>query len=91
MTTAQQLGTGTDGRTDGNSVRRSAMLLAFRTSNLQGKTTEREVPSFRASTALTVPVGPLHHKDFFTANITQYQGFMKDPKDTQSLHEIVDV
>lgn len=37
--------------TDGNSVHRSAMLLAFRTSSLQGKTTQREVPSFCASTA----------------------------------------
>ena len=64
MTTAQQLGTETDGRTDGqlasrreedtdgNSVRRSAMLLAFRISSLPGKTTEREVRSFRASTAV---------------------------------------
>jgi len=61
MKTAQQLGTGTNGRTvslltslceedtGDNSVRRLAMLLAFRTSSLQGKTTEREVPIFCAS------------------------------------------
>ena len=38
-----------------------------------------------------LPVGPLYYKDCSTANNTQYQEFMKVPKDTQGLHEIVDV
>jgi hypothetical protein len=83
--TAQQLFTGTDGRTDGqltsqrkedtdgNSVRRSAMFLSFRISSLHGKTTEREVLSFCASAAallyITLPVCPLHYKDRCTTNI----------------------